>query len=96
MRRATITQAKNQLSSLIDLVRAGETVLITDRGRPVAQLVDARVPSADDDQGRLARLQRQGVVRVGARPSGALSPPPVPQAGASLLAALLAERESGR
>ena len=38
MKTATITEAKNGLSALIDRVRAGEQVLITDRGIPVARL----------------------------------------------------------
>jgi hypothetical protein len=32
MKKATITEAKNQLSALIDQVRHGETIVITDRG----------------------------------------------------------------
>ena len=38
MKTATIPEAKNRLSALIDRVRHGETVIITDRGRPVARL----------------------------------------------------------
>ncbi len=63
MRRATITEAKNGLSALIDQVKAGETVVITDRGRPVARLEPATV--ADDDEGRLARLERAGLITRG-------------------------------
>ena len=38
MHRASISDAKNNLSALIDRVRRGETVLICDRKRPVARL----------------------------------------------------------
>ncbi len=38
MQAKTITEAKSGLSALIDQVRAGETILITDRGVPVARL----------------------------------------------------------
>lgn len=38
MRVVTVTEAKNGLSALIDVVRTGETVLIVDRGRPVDRL----------------------------------------------------------
>jgi prevent-host-death family protein len=62
MRRATITEAKNGLSALIDRVKAGETILITERGVPVARLEPT---IADDDEGRLARLERAGIVRRG-------------------------------
>ena len=38
MQRATITEAKDGLSKLLDRVKAGETILIMDRGVPVARL----------------------------------------------------------
>ena len=38
MKTASISNAKNRFSALIDLVRRGETVIITDRDQPVAQL----------------------------------------------------------
>ena len=38
MKTATITQTKNGLSALLDRVRHGETIVITDRSRPVARL----------------------------------------------------------
>ena len=39
MQRTSITEAKNNLSALIDRVRRGETVLICDRNRPVARML---------------------------------------------------------
>ena len=97
MKTATITQAKNGLSALIDRVKAGESVLILDRGTPVARL-EPVVGSGTSD-GRLARLERAGIIRrgVAAPPvdlimqSGPLAPP-----GASVLEALLEERREGR
>ncbi|HVE46391.1 MAG TPA: type II toxin-antitoxin system Phd/YefM family antitoxin [Acidimicrobiales bacterium] len=96
MRVVTITEAKNGLSSLIDVVRGGETVLILDRGRPVARLESAIVASTDDG-GRLARLQRAGTVRVAARSaSEPKSHKPVrPKRGASAVQALIDERRAG-
>src|SRR5438132_740680 len=38
MKKASITEAKNNLSALIDSVKGGSPVLIVDRGRPVARL----------------------------------------------------------
>lgn len=97
MRMATITQAKNGLSALIDLVRAGESVVITDRGRPVARLEP--VTSANDRQGRLLRLERAGTLRIGsaAPPTELLRriPPRLVNDG-SALGALLDERRTGR
>jgi len=88
---ATITEAKNRLSALIDQVRGGESVLIVDRGIPVARLESAVTVAADAD-GRIVRLQRAGVVRAPTRrPALELlaSAPPRPRRGASSVAALL-------
>ena len=41
MKTASISQLKNGLSSYVDLVRAGESVLVTDRGVVVARLEPA-------------------------------------------------------
>ncbi len=92
----TITEAKNKLSALLDRVRAGETITIVDRGRPVARLEPAVSPSQDPG-GRLARLERAGLVRVG---GGGRANPLIlsrpPRARASVVAALLEEREDAR
>ncbi len=95
---ATITEAKNRLSALIDHVRSGESVLIVDRGIPVARLESA-VLTDDDGDGRIARLERAGAVRAAQKPpaTGLLSrTPPTPRSGASAVAALLEERRAGR
>jgi prevent-host-death family protein len=39
MKRAGIREARQNISELIDIVRKGREVLITDHGRPVARLV---------------------------------------------------------
>lgn len=99
MKKATITEVKNRLSALIDLVRHGETVLITDRGRPVARLVSALEHAAEDPEGRLARLERRGGLRrATAPPARALIlkrfPETAPPSG--VLDTLLHERREGR
>lgn len=35
----TVAEAKSQLSSLLDAVEAGQAVVITRRGKPIAELV---------------------------------------------------------
>ncbi len=96
MKKATITETKNRLSALIDAVKAGETILILDRGRPVAKLVPIADLEADDDA-RLARLERAGLVRRAAKPGPPKLPPPMKlPKGVSVLGALLEEREEGR
>jgi prevent-host-death family protein len=99
MKTATITQAKNQFSALVDRVRHGETIVITDRGRPVARLVSALTGAAADPEGRLARLERRGGLRRGAAsPPKALIMRKLPNTGrpARVLTALLEERRDGR
>ena len=100
MRSASISETKNSLSALLDRVRHGETVLITDRRRPIARLEPvATAEDAGPDEGRLARLARAGVIRRARR--GRLAeilrvPPTAAQAGGDILAAFLHERRTGR
>jgi prevent-host-death family protein len=98
MKKASITEAKNNLSALIDRVKGGTPMLIVDRGRPVARLESAAGPGQDGDS-RLARLVREGVVRPARHPvpkALLASRPPRAKAGASALRALLEERRAGR
>lgn len=99
MRTVTITEAKNRLSALLDRVRAGDSILILDRGRPVARLEPAVGAEGEEAGGRLARLERQGLVHRGSgRPVLAIlnEPPASAGNGASALEALLEERRAGR
>jgi prevent-host-death family protein len=99
MKRASITEAKNGLSALIDGLRHGTGVLIVDRGRPVARLepVSSAPTVLDDD--RLMRLVREGVIRPArSAPSKALlsTRPPAPNGNASAVAMVIDERRQGR
>jgi antitoxin (DNA-binding transcriptional repressor) of toxin-antitoxin stability system len=79
-------------------VRGGESVLIVDRGIPVARLESA-VSADPEGTGRIARLERAGIVRPARTPpaSDLLSAaPPAPTGGGSAVEALLEERRSGR
>lgn len=98
MKKASITEAKNGLSALIDSVKAGASVLIMDRGRPVARLEPVG-SGADADDARLARLIRDGIVRPARTPfprSILTEQPPRTKDGSSVVAALLEERREGR
>ena len=99
MKTASITEAKNRLSALIDQVRGGETIVITDRGRPVARLSSLAADPSDATTGRLERLERAGLVRRGSTVgplAEILRPPPRPGRRASIVEALIAERAAGR
>jgi len=95
MKRASISELKNRLSSYLKWVMAGETVLILDRERPVARL--EHVAADADPDARVAELERKGLVRRATCPvplDRLRDPPPV--AAESVLAALLEERARGR
>jgi prevent-host-death family protein len=98
MKKASITEAKNNLSALIDSVKGGSPVLIVDRGRPVARLESVSNAGASDDD-RLARLVREGVVRParGDAPKALVAAkPPRAKKGASGVRVLLDDRRQGR
>jgi antitoxin (DNA-binding transcriptional repressor) of toxin-antitoxin stability system len=93
MKKASITEAKNNLSALIDGLKGGSPVLIVDRGRPVARL--EAVTSGREGDGRLARLVREGIVRprhTTPLPTIFSCAPPRTKAGASAVDALIRER----
>jgi prevent-host-death family protein len=60
-------ELKNRLGRYLGLVGRGETVIVTDRGKPVAHLV----PPGPVDTGLdeiLKKLEDQGHLRLGKRP----------------------------
>jgi len=96
MRRTSITEAKNNLSALIDMVRQGETVLICDRNRPVARLLPVGPGDGTGPEAAwLVGLVRDGVVHPAGKPLSVRSlPKPVkPLRPVSIVAALHADRE---
>lgn len=99
MRRASITETKNNLSALLDQVRQGQTILIFDRNQPVARLEPVIRSNDKNVEGRMERLERAGLVRRG---KGKLSssffnrPLPKTKDGSSVLTTLLEERCEGR
>ncbi len=86
--------AKNQLSALLDRVRHGETVVIEDRGIPIARLTPIDHRTAGPERDHLARLERHGILRpprTGAvRPGALLQSPPTPPARPVVLSRIVA------
>lgn len=96
MKTATVTEAKNGLSALLDQVKAGESFIITERGRPVARVVP--MVQLEDPEGRLERLERAGVLRRGTVVlSEDFFTGPIPQPTRPIEASqyIIEERESG-
>ena len=98
MKRTSVTDAKNGLSALLDRVRHGESILIEDRGIPVAQLNPVSGTGSGLDRDVLTRLERHGILRPatpGASVKRLAEPPPRPRKAVSLSARVVAERSEG-
>jgi prevent-host-death family protein len=94
MTKASISELKNQLSAYLQRVRAGQPVIVYDRGRPIAR-IDRIADENDDD--RIAQLQRDGIVTPGSEPlSLDLIRAPLPGATRSVVKALLEDRAEDR
>ncbi len=96
MHTSNIASAKSHFSRLIDLVKQGQTVLITERNKPVATLQ----PIVRSSSAGLEALHACGLLKPPSKsldvaeflaaPRASLAP------GISLTQAILAEREEGR
>ncbi len=95
METASISEVKNGLSAIIDRVKGGESIVVTDRGIPVAVIEPVTHLDMDD---RLARLERAGLVKRG---NGrnildiVRTPGPRLPDGVDLVKMIIEERESG-
>ena len=70
MRKVGSREFKNRLGQYLAPVREGQSLLITDRGRPVAKLIPAEPEEAPVDplRARLLELEAQGFIRLPKRP----------------------------
>jgi prevent-host-death family protein len=98
MKKAKIAELRNHLSRYLEYVRAGGSVLVLDRDRPVARVIplDPGPGRRGDGAGRLQRLERRGLIRRGrgSLPEWLGKRQPVRLRG-SVLKDLLRERETG-
>jgi prevent-host-death family protein len=97
MKTAGIASLKARLSSYLKMVKAGNEVLITDRGVPIAKLVP--IDAAGKEEARIRKLAAEGLLTLAKRrlPRELLEPPKGdPNQGRGVLEALLAERDEGR
>ncbi len=95
-RSVSVSELKTHLSKYLRLVRRGEVLLIRDRDQIVARVEGAGPTAGGADNQRVARLEGAGILR---RPRRALDPA-LPKrrirARASVVTALIAERDEGR
>jgi prevent-host-death family protein len=61
-----VAELKARLSEYLARARAGEEIVVADRGRPVARLVPTTSVGLEGEDSRLWDLQRRGLVRIGA------------------------------
>lgn len=97
MKSVSTTELKRHLRAYLDMVRAGESVLVLDRGQPVATIKPVGTTDAIDP--RMTKLGREGLVR----PPTTDTPLDVvafrelvPTTHAALLEAHVEERRKGR
>lgn len=84
-------ELKMRMGTYLRQVQEGATIVVTERGRPVAELRPISV-GTEDEQARLDELAALGMVTRGGR--GPLAPwTPVPLAGRPLSETVLEERE---
>ena len=96
MKSASISEAKSRLSAYIDRVRRGETVVITDRGKPVARLAPLEPGSKLDQDAHLAELARLGIIRLPLKPPPKRLPRPVKLKREVDVVRLISEDREGR
>ena len=79
------------------MLRKFEEIPITDRGAPIAKIIPLN-RGADMMSGRMALLERAGLLRVGKgeAPAELWDSPGLPDSSGRTLALLLEEREEGR
>lgn len=97
MKTATVSKLKATLSKYLSGVKAGEEVIVTERGRPVARIVP--YTRSGPTPAELDEMVRAGLIRMPLRPLNVefwSKPSPVKDPEGLVLKALLEERESGR
>lgn len=97
MKSAAVSKVKAAFSEYLARVKAGEEIVVTERGRPIATIVPIR-RDASSDAAHLMELARTGLVRIGSGklPRGFWKMPRPKDATGSARKALLEERAEGR
>jgi prevent-host-death family protein len=93
MRKVGSREFKNRLGQYLAAVRKGQSLLITDRGRPVAKLSppDPEEAPADPLRARLLELEAQGLIRLPKRPMRSFKA--IPSRGKSASEMIIEDRQ---
>ena len=97
MKTAAISALKASLSEYLAGVKAGEEIIVTDRGKPIAKLMPLQ-PGKTEMPDELRSLERAGIVRIGTGkiPDFFWDEPRVKDKQSIARMALFQEREEGR
>src|SRR5438093_1211859 len=100
MKTVKLSDAKNQLSRIVDEVRGGARIRVSVRGRPVVELVRVEdIEPRDEWEREVEALVRRGIVRSPRRRPGSskeLARPGPRHRGRPLSRTLIDDRRSGR
>lgn len=96
MESAAISEFKARLSEYIGRVKAGEEILVTDRGKPVARVVPVFLN--EDMDAQVLHMEKEGLIRRGGRalPGEFWTMEKLSDPGGAILKALIEEREEDR
>jgi prevent-host-death family protein len=91
--RMGLREANHSFAKAIRAVRAGQDVVLTDRGRPVA--VIRPLPAGDDERARLDALEDSGIIRLAAKRTPMPAPKwrPAPARGESIASTIDRDRD---
>ena len=95
MKKTGVTNLKARLSQFLAVVKAGDEVLVTERGVPIARLVP--LPVREESEAGWEVLERAGLIRRPVRrlDEGFWALPRPADPNGSVRADLIAEREGG-
>ena len=95
MKTTTISKLKASLSKYLRSVKAGEEVLVTERGRPIAKLTPAERSEVFPEE--LIEMEKHGLIKLGSGklPKGFWELPRPKDPNGLVAKAVLREREAG-
>src|SRR4051812_15199243 len=97
MTSVEVTEIANNIDEVLDRMKKGEQVVVTQNGVVVAELTPTAARRDESEDEKLTRLEKAGIIRRGrgSVPRWLIDePPPKAKGGASIVDAVLDERNS--